>query len=119
MFHSQSTSQILAQLTDAFEAVAEELPEATNVMPLHDHKAGKASPVTLGECVPLLAIAIEFLNRGPAGLTIDAVETYRTHAMRLLEHIRPAIEREARMTLADWAKQHFEQQQPAQLRVAA
>ena len=50
---------------------------------------------TLAECVPLLAIALEYVSRGPASLTVDAVENYRLGAVKILEHLRPVIEREA------------------------
>lgn len=91
--------QIVDDLTDAFERVAHEFPTA-EVIPLHGTKAAAPS---LSECVPLLAIALELVDRGPAALTVEAVETYRENAKRLLQHLRPAIEREARMTIEDWA----------------
>jgi hypothetical protein len=38
----------------------------------------------------------------PAELTIEAVESYREAAIRLLENMRPVIERQAKATLAAW-----------------
>jgi hypothetical protein len=82
-------TQLIEHLTDAFEQGNEELP-------------GTAS-ATLSECVPLLAIALEYVSRGPASLSVDAVEKYRLGAVKLLEHLRPVIEREADLTLGEWA----------------
>ena len=61
-----------------------------------------ARPTSLAECVPLLDVALEFIDRGPAELTIEAVEAYREAAIRLLENMRPVIERQAKATLAAW-----------------
>lgn len=55
--------------------------------------------MTLADCVPWLEIALDFIDGGPAGLTIEAVERYRTNLMEILEHIRATVEREARPTL--------------------
>ena len=52
--------------------------------------------------MPLLAIALEFIGRGPAALTVEAVENYRVSAVKILEHLRPVIERKAEATLAAW-----------------
>ena len=60
---------------------------------------------TLSECVPLLDVALEFIDRGPAELTIEAVESYRESAIRMLESMRPVIERQAKATLAAWMTQ--------------
>ena len=60
---------------------------------------------TLSECVPLLDIALEFIDRGPTELTIEAVESYRESAIRILENMRPVIERQAKATLAAWQMQ--------------
>ena len=60
---------------------------------------------TLSECVPLLDIALEFIDRGPSELTIEAVESYRESAIRILENMRPVIERQAKATLAAWMTQ--------------
>jgi len=60
---------------------------------------------TLAECVPLLDVALDFIDRGPAELTIEAIETYRESAIRLLENMRPVIERQAKATLAAWQRQ--------------
>lgn len=94
-------AQLIEHLTDAFEQRIE-LPETASA--------------TLAECVPLLAIALEFVSRGPASLTVDAVEIYRLGAVKLLEHLRPVIEREADLTLGEWAMGGTE---PVHLRLAA
>jgi hypothetical protein len=81
-------AQLIEHLTDAFEQGGDQLP--TNA-------------ASLAECVPLLAIALEYVSRGPASLTVDAVEKYRLGAVKILEHLRPVIEREADMTFGEWA----------------
>ncbi len=95
-------AQLIEHLTDAFEQGNEALP-------------GTAS-ATLSECVPLLAIALEYVSRGPSSLTVDAVEKYRLGAVKLLEHLRPVIEREADLTLGEWAIGGTE---PVRLQLAA
>lgn len=95
-------TQLIEHLTDAFEQGNEELP-------------GTGS-ATLSECVPLLAIALEYISRGPASLSVDAVEKYRLGAVKLLEHLRPVIEREADLTLGEWAIGGTE---PVRLQLAA
>jgi hypothetical protein len=95
-------AQLIEHLTDAFEQGSDALPDANSA--------------TLSECVPLLAIALEYISRGPAALTVDAVEKYRMGAVKLLEHLRPVIEREADLTLGEWAIGGAE---PVQLRLAA
>ena len=54
-----------------------------------------ATGLTLSDCVPWLEIAADLIERGPSGLTIEAVERYRTNLLEIIEHIRPAVEREA------------------------
>lgn len=66
---------------------------------------GRSKTTTLAECVPLLAIALEFIDRGPDELTIEAVESYRETAIRILENVRPVIERQAKASLAAWMHQ--------------
>jgi len=95
-------AQLIEHLTDAFEQGNAQLPGTTSA--------------TLAECVPLLAIALEYVSRGPAALTVDAVEKYRLGAVKILEHLRPVIEREADLTLGEWAIGGTE---PVQLRLAA
>jgi hypothetical protein len=95
-------AQLIEHLTDAFEQGNEALPTTQSA--------------TLAECVPLLAIALEYLNRGPQAITVDAVEKYRLGAVKILEHLRPVIEREADLTLGEWAIGGTE---PVQLRLAA
>ena len=94
-------AQLIEHLTDAFEQGNGEL-------------CGKSA--TLAECVPLLAIALEYLSRGPAALSVDAVEKYRLGAVKILEHLRPVIEREADLTFGEWAIGGSE---PVRLRLAA
>ena len=48
----------------------------------------RSKTTTITECVPLLDVALEFIDRGPAELTIEAVESYREAAIRLLENRR-------------------------------
>jgi hypothetical protein len=66
---------------------------------------GRSKTANLAECVPLLDIALEMIDRGPEELTIEAVETYRENAIRLLENMRPVIERQAKNMLANWMTQ--------------
>ncbi|HWP14148.1 MAG TPA: hypothetical protein VNM46_00835, partial [Xanthobacteraceae bacterium] len=42
----------------------------------------RSKTTTITECVPLLDVALEFIDRGPAELTIEAVESYREAAIR-------------------------------------
>jgi hypothetical protein len=49
-----------------------------------------------------MAITLELISRGPTTLSIEGVEDFRTKIMHLLSHIRPVIEHEAKMSLADW-----------------
>ena len=65
----------------------------------------RSKTTTLSECVPLLDVALEFIDRGPTELTIEAIESYREAAIRLLENMRPVIERQAKATLAAWQMQ--------------
>jgi hypothetical protein len=66
---------------------------------------GRTRTTSLAECVPLLDIALEFIDRGPDELTIEAVESYRENAIRILENMRPVIERQAKNMLASWMSQ--------------
>ena len=95
-------AQLIEHLTDACERSGEDLPGTQSA--------------TLAECVPLIAIALEYITRGPASLTVDAVEKYRLGAVKILEHVRPVIEREADLSLGEWAMGGTE---PVQLRLAA
>jgi hypothetical protein len=78
-------------LTDAYDVAAARL--------------ARSKTTTLSECVPLLDVALEFIDRGPTELTIEAIESYREAAIRLLENMRPVIERQAKATLAAWQMQ--------------
>ena len=68
-------------------------------------RLARSKTTTLAECVPLLDVALEFIDRGPAELTIEAIESYRESAIHLLENMRPVIERQAKATLAAWRHQ--------------
>jgi len=95
---SHSASQLIAGLADAYETIADSLTG-----PFDGDGAGQTAAATpFSDCVPLLAIAMELIDRGPSALTIEGVEAYRTKVMRLLEHIRPVVESEATLRLANW-----------------
>jgi hypothetical protein len=81
----------LQPITDAYDVAATRL--------------ARSKTTTLAECVPLLDVALEFIDRGPAELTIEAIEAYREKTIRLLENMRPVIERQAKATLAAWKHQ--------------
>jgi len=78
-------------ITDAYDVAASRL--------------ARSKTTTITECVPLLDVALEFIDRGPSELTIEAIESYRERAIRLLENMRPVIERQAKATLAAWQMQ--------------
>jgi hypothetical protein len=107
MSSSHSVAQAVAEaahdLDDSFALATDDLSQPSNVTFLRHHRAARPAPRTLAECVPLLTVALEFVDRGPAALTVEGVEAYRANAIRLLEHVRPVIERQAGETLADWA----------------
>ena len=73
-------------------------------------------PRRLPNACRCIAIALEYIGRGPASLTVDAVEKYRLGAVKILEHVRPVIEREADLTLGEWVVGGAE---PVRLRLAA
>jgi hypothetical protein len=58
---------------------------------------GNVKAMTLADCVPWLETALEFIDGGPAGLSIEAVERYRASLMEILQHIRSTVEREAKL----------------------
>jgi hypothetical protein len=97
---AQVVAQTAAELDDAFE-IAEPVP--SNVYFLHERRPAKPRPKTIAECVPLMAVAAEFVRRGPDDLSIAAVEAYRAKALALLTDVKPVIENRARLTLDDWA----------------
>ena len=68
-------------------------------------RLARSKATTVAECVPLLDVALDFIDRGPAELTIEAIEAYRESVIRLLENMRPVIERQAKATLAAWQMQ--------------
>ena len=59
----------------------------------------RLSKMTLADCVPWLEIALDFIDRGPSGLSIEAIERYRGSVIEILEHVRPVVEREARQAM--------------------
>jgi hypothetical protein len=77
----------------------------TDAYDLAASRLARSKTTTLAECVPLLDVALDFIDRGPTELTIEAVESYRESAIRLLESMRPVIERQAKATLAAWQRQ--------------
>jgi hypothetical protein len=96
-FADPDVGDIVDELADGFELTAGQLPEPALYC--------QDGPMSMPECVPLLAVALELISRGPAALTIEAVEDYRSSAMNLLKQIRPALERESRRALASWASE--------------
>lgn len=64
--------------------------------PMSPHD-GTVKAMTLADCVPWLETALEFIDGGPAGLSIEAVERYRASLMEILQHIRSTVEREAKL----------------------
>jgi hypothetical protein len=104
MTTSNSVAQIIAQtaaeLEDAFE-LPDPLP--SNVYRLRPRPPTKAQPTTIAECVPLMAVATEFLRRGPKDVSIAGVEAYRAKALELLTEVKPVIETRAKLSLDDWA----------------
>jgi hypothetical protein len=104
MTTSNSVAQIIAQtaaeLEDAFE-LPDPLP--SNVYRLRPRPPTKAQPTTIAECVPLMAVATEFLRRGPEDVSIAGVEAYRAKALELLTEVKPVIETRAKLSLDDWA----------------
>ena len=101
---SNSVAQVIAQtaaeLDDAFE-LPDPLP--SNVYLLRPRQEAKARPTTIAECVPLMAVAAEFVRRGPDDLSIGGVEAYRAKALQLLTEVKPVIETRAGQSLEDWA----------------
>ena len=84
------------------------MPNVHSITDAYDVAAARltrSKTTTLSECVPLLDVALEFIDRGPTELTIEAIESYREAAIRLLENMRPVIERQAKATLAAWQRQ--------------
>jgi hypothetical protein len=84
------------------------MPNVHSITDAYDVAAARltrSKTTTLSECVPLLDVALEFIDRGPTELTIEAIESYREAAIRLLENMRPVIERQAKATLAAWQMQ--------------
>ena len=71
------------------------LPPVAPRLVSHDDSCARS--MTLADCVPWLEIAMDFIDRGPQGITIEAVERYRRNLMEIIEHIQAAVEREARL----------------------
>src|SRR5262249_60372763 len=78
-------------------------PITRYVFRLRPRQPTKARPTTIAECVPLMAVATEFLRRGPEDVSIAGVEAYRTKALELLTEVKPVIETRAKVSLEDWA----------------
>lgn len=97
---AQVIAETAAELDDAFE-LPDPLP--SNVYFLRPRRTAKARPTTIAECVPLMAVATEFLRRGPDEVNIGGVESYRAKALELLTEVKPVIEARAGMSLEDWA----------------
>jgi len=104
---AHAIANAVTDVPDAFDFVPDDLAEGSNVVLFRPYKAAEPTPATLGECVPLLSMALQFIASGPAALTASDVEQYRTDALRLLEHIRPVIERTAELTLGGWIAKTF------------
>jgi len=111
---AQAVAVAAVDLDDAFEIMDEPFERPAKVV-LFPHHAGRPAPKTLSECVPLLAVTLEFIDRGAGTITIDSVERYRADAIRLIENIRPVVERSAGMTLAGWAASRFPGSKPADI----
>ncbi|HXW27185.1 MAG TPA: hypothetical protein VEK73_20740 [Xanthobacteraceae bacterium] len=97
----QPANQLVARLADAFEFMMDGKAEQTPFAVLQDAIEAAEAP-SIAECVPLMAIALELIGRGPSSISIEGVEDFRTKILHLLTHIRPVIEHEAKMSLADW-----------------
>jgi hypothetical protein len=104
---AHAIANAVADLPEAFDFVADDLAQGSNVVPFECHNSAKPTPATLGECVPLLSMTLQFISTGPAALNTDGVEHYRTQALRLLEHVRPVIERKTNVTLGGWVAEMF------------
>jgi len=104
-----------ADLAEAFDFAGEELSQASNVVPFQSYKTSRPMPATLSECVPLLWVALEFINRAPMTITIERIDQYRSNAMRLIENVRPVIEAQAGLTLASWAANEFAVSRPDEI----
>jgi hypothetical protein len=104
---AHAIANAVTDVPDAFDFVPDDLAEGSNVVLFRPYQAAEPTPTTLGECVPLLSMALQFIASGPATLTASGVEQYRTDALRLLEHIRPVIERTAELTLGGWIAKTF------------
>ena len=94
-FADPKISDTVEELSDAFELMGGQLP----------HLASAGAAVTLAECIPLLAIAVELIGRGPAAITIEYVEDYRASVLQLLEYVRTAVENEAKRMLESWTSE--------------
>jgi hypothetical protein len=64
---AQVIAETAAELDDAFE-LPDPLP--SNVYFLRPRRTANARPTTIAECVPLMAVATEFLRRGPDEVNI-------------------------------------------------
>jgi hypothetical protein len=98
---STPTTELVARLADAFEFMMDGKAEASPLALLQEAVETGEAP-SISECVPLMAIALELIARGPSTISIEGVENFRTKVLHLLAQIRPAIEHEAKVSLADW-----------------
>ena len=99
---STPTTELVARLADAFEFMMDGKAEASPLALLQDATETAQAP-SIAECVPLMAIALELINRGPTTISIEGVESFRTKVLHLLSQIRPVIETRAKLSLDDWA----------------
>jgi hypothetical protein len=110
MSSSRSVAKAVAEaahdLDGSYAPADDGAPRPSNVTFLRDRKIAQPAPRTLAECVPLLTIALDFVDRGPSAITVEGVEQYRATAIGLLEHVQPVIERQTGRTLADWVARH-------------
>lgn len=97
---STPTTELVARLADAFEYMMDGKAEASPLALLQD--SVETETPSIAECVPLMAIALELISRGPTTISIEGVESFRTKVLHLLSQIRPVIEHEAKVSLADW-----------------
>jgi hypothetical protein len=98
---STPTTELVARLADAFEFMMDGKAETSPLAALQDAVEAPEAP-SIVECVPLMAITLELISRGPTTISIEGVESFRTKILHLLSQMRPVIEQEAKVSLADW-----------------
>jgi hypothetical protein len=92
-----------ADHANGFDVALRDLQHACSVALQQNHRAAVPAPMTLSECLTLLAVALELIDQGPEALTIAAIEDYRDGAKRLIENVRPVIECKTGLPLAGGA----------------